>query len=145
MSRAWPFQEVTEATGPSRPVDPLEFVARFSPETTDAVVVRIGISGAQLVLVAEDGYWDKWVYPSVEGAQDVALAVGIEAVHVGEYPEDVRVRMNAYRRPKADFDHGAYQEQGRVGPIIPYPENRPREASALERGSAARPGRKGAT
>jgi hypothetical protein len=34
--------------------------------------------------------------------------------------------MNAYQRPSIDFDKAAYPEQGSVGPVIPYPENRPR-------------------
>ena len=48
-------------------------------------------------------------------------------VHAGEYPEEMRVRMNAFRRTADDFDRAAYPEQGAVGPVIPYPENRPRE------------------
>lgn len=133
MSRAWPFEEVTEATGTGRPIDPAGFVDLYPAQDSDAVVVRIGLNGAQLVLVAPDGFWDKWVYPDVEAAADAARAVGIDRVHLGEYPEDVRVRMNAYRRPKEDFDHGAYQEQGRVGPVIPYPENRFRDREGGDR------------
>ena len=127
MARAWPFEEVTEATGPSRARDPSEFVVDHAPDSCDAVVIRIGSNGVQLVLVGEDGSWERWVYTDTKAAAAAARAVGIETVHEGEFPEDLRVRMNAYRRPKSDLDHAAYQEQGRVGPVIPYPENRPRE------------------
>ena len=130
MSRAWPFEDVTEATGPARPLDPREFVALRGLEGTAAVVIRIGLSGAQLTLVDGRGFWEKWVYPSSPEAVAAASAVGITDVHEGEYPEEVRVRMNAYRRSKEDFDRSAYPEQGSVGPVIPYPENRPRDRGA---------------
>jgi hypothetical protein len=126
MSRAWPFQETAEGTGPTRPPDVDGFVERNPADQTDAVVTRIGLSGFQLVLVAQDGSWDKWVYPTKQDAIEAAQAAGIGNVHKDSYPEEVRVRMNAYQRPRADFDSGAYQEQGRVGPVKPYPENRPR-------------------
>lgn len=129
MSRAWPFEEVTEAGGAPPPVDPREFTSRYGVEGTDAVLIRIGRSGWQLVLVAADGSWEKWVYPDQDAAGAAARAVGIEHIHRDHYPEDVRVRMNARRRSKAEFDRAAYQEQGRVGPVIPYPENRPRPAA----------------
>jgi hypothetical protein len=60
-------------------------------------------------------------------------------VHVGEYPEELRVRMNAYRRPSDDFDRAAYPEQGAVGPVIPYPENRPRTQALLREGRGVPP------
>ena len=103
---------------------PDEFVAARSE--VQAVVVRIGLNDAQLVLVDGDGDWDRWVYHSVEEATAAASAVGLEP-HVGEYPEDLRVKINARRRPAESFDRGAYPEQGHVGPVIPYPENRPRQ------------------
>ena len=72
----------------------------------------------------------RWVYPTVEDAVKVAESLGLP-LHVGEYPEAVRVRMNARRRPQEEFDRDAYPEQGEVGPIIPYPENRPRQVEAV--------------
>ena len=120
--RAWPFEDV-------RPVEtfhvPEEFVARRGP-ATEAVVIRIGLHDAQLVLVDEEGRWQRWVYHSVEEAKEVAESLGVASVHVGEYSEELRVRINAYQRPPDDFDRGAYPEQGTVGPVIPYPENRRR-------------------
>jgi len=122
MARAWPFEDTPEA--PERIRTPAEFVQRAG-EGTDAVVIRIGLNDAQLVLIDAHGRWDRWVYHSLEEATQEAEKLGVE-VHAGEYPEEVRVRMNNYRRPPEDFDRAAYPEQGRVGPVIPYPENRPR-------------------
>ncbi len=95
----------------------------------DAVVIRIGVNGAQLVVVDREGAWERWVYPSVEVAETAAEALGIP-VHGGAYPTEVRVRMNGHVRTRPDFDQGAYREQGRVGPINPYPENRRRSRGA---------------
>jgi hypothetical protein len=94
-------------------------------------VVRIGLNDAQLVLVDKNGAWDRWVYHSLDEAEHAAQSLGCE-VHVGEYPETLRVRMNAYRRPPESFESGAYPEQGAVGPVISYPENRPRRFEAPE-------------
>ncbi len=120
--RAWPFENVETVETFHRPD---EFVASRGP-ATEGVVIRIGLNDAQLVLVDEEGWWQRWVYHSVEEAKEVAESLGIAAVHEGEYPEELRVRINAHRRPSKDFDRGAYPEQGAVGPVIPYPENRPR-------------------
>jgi hypothetical protein len=126
MARAWPFEDKPEPHERAR--TPADFVAR-DPSGTEAVVIRIGLNDAQLVLIDGDGRWDRWVYHSPDEAKREADALGVD-VHVGEYPEEVRVRMNAYQRPSADFDRGAYPEQGHVGPVIPYPENRPRNPAA---------------
>ena len=120
--RAWPFEEVETVETFHQPD---QFVARRGP-ATEAVVIRIGLHDAQLVLVDEEGAWQRWVYHSVEEAKEVADSLGVAAVHDGEYPEGLRVRINAHQRPSKDFDRGAYPEQGTIGPVIPYPENRPR-------------------
>jgi hypothetical protein len=122
MARAWPFENTPEA--PERIRTPAEFVERTG-EGTVAVVIRIGLNDAQLVLIDAHGRWDRWVYHSLDEATAEAEKLGIET-HEGEYPEEVRVRMNNFQRPTEDFDRAAYPEQGRVGPVIPYPENRPR-------------------
>jgi hypothetical protein len=127
MSRAWPFEDKPEATPRARV--PADFVER-AREGTDAIVIRIGLNDAQLVLVDAEGRWDRWVYHSLDEAKEEADKLGVE-VHVGEYPEEVRVRMNSSRRPPHDFDRAAYPEQGAVGPLIPYPENRPRTQALL--------------
>ncbi|MDQ3914805.1 MAG: hypothetical protein M3323_05655 [Actinomycetota bacterium] len=122
MARAWPFEDVPEGGRNLR--SPEDFLAA-SRDGTEAVVVRIGLHDAQLVLVDRRGWWQRWVYHSTEEAAAVAERLRIP-VHMGEYPEEMRVRMNALRRPPEDFDKAAYPEQGAVGPVIPYPENRPR-------------------
>jgi hypothetical protein len=104
---------------------PGDFVGS-SPEGIEAVVIRIGAGEAQLVLVDSDGRWDRWVYHSVEECTAVARELGIAELHEGEYQEKTRVRMNAYQKPSGAYEDGAYPEQGQVGPVIPYPENRRR-------------------
>ena len=122
MARAWPLEGVPEGGRNLR--SPEDFVAAYG-EGTEAVVIRIGLHDAQLVLVDGRGWWQRWVYHSTEEATRVAESLRIP-VHVGEYPEEMRVRMNAFQRDARDFDRAAYPEQGAVGPVIPYPENRPR-------------------
>ena len=138
MARAWPFEDVPEGGRSLRA--PADFLAAYG-EGTEAVVIRIGLHDAQLVLVDKRGLWQRWVYRSTEEAAEIAESLGIP-VHTGEYPEEMRVRMNAYRRPAGDFDKGAYPEQGAVGPVIPYPENRPRRLEDPRR-EADRPNSKG--
>lgn len=128
MARAWPFEDVEEH-GPIR--TPEQFVA-YKGEGTEAVVIRIGLHDAQLVLVAGSGEWQRWVYHSMEEATEVAAKLGVP-VHEGEYPEEMRVRINSYRRPARDYDKAPYPEQGGVGPVMPYPENRPRGRDVLEK------------
>jgi hypothetical protein len=126
MSRTWPFDQQDEK---EKFRTPDEFVAKRG-EGCDAVVVRIGLHDAQLVLVDAKGAWDRWVYHSEPEATEVANGLGV-TVHVGEYPEQLRVRMNSYPRPPESFEESAYPEQGSVGPVIPYPENRPRRLDVL--------------
>jgi hypothetical protein len=120
--RAWPF-EAHQDPEPA-PASPAEFLVRHG-EATEAVIVRIGSSGAQMVLVAASGKWDRWVYASTEDARAAAEELGAK-VHVGAFPEEVRSRMNLYRPSDAEFARAPYPEQGEVGGVSPYPENRPR-------------------
>lgn len=129
MARAWPFEDKPEPT--RRMKEPRDFVAARG-EGTEAVVVRIGLNDAQVVLIDGDGGWDRWVYHSLDEAREVAEGLGVP-VHIGEYPEKTRVRMNSRPRPPADFDRAAYPEQGQVGPVISYPENRPRRLDVLQK------------
>lgn len=126
MARAWPFENTPEGgrRRVARARSPQHFVGERK-EGIDAVIVRIGNHDAQLVLIDGDGAWQRWVYPSIDDARGVAEPLGVP-VHVGEYPEAVRVRMNSRRRPREEFEAGAYPEQGAVGPVVPYRENRPR-------------------
>ena len=129
--RAWPFEG-------QKDLEPVRHPGHFvsQREGTEAVVIRIGLHDAQLVLVDGQGAWQRWVYRSVEEATEIAEALGVP-VHVGEYPEELRVRINSFQRPAADFDRHAYPEQGGVGPVIPYPENRPRRLDVLKKEVAA--------
>lgn len=131
--RAWPFENKPE--GGIRIRTPQQYVAHKG-EGTEAVVIRIGMNDAQLVLVSPEGAWDRWVYHSLEEAKAVADSLGTP-VHEGEYPEELRVRINRYQRPSESFDKAAYPEQGRVGPTPSYPENRPRQKGAAARKEAA--------
>lgn len=125
MAREWPFEGVDDA--PQRGYKhPRNFIEARGKDGTEAIVIRIGLNDAQLVLVDGAGFWDRWVYHSVDEATEIAKPLGVE-IHVGEYPEKTRVRINGHARPKKDFEEAAYPEQGAVGPVIPYPENRPRE------------------
>lgn len=121
MERAWPFETVEEHGRIRTPEQFLE----VKGEGNEAVVIRIGKNDAQLVLVDREGGWKRWVYHSVEEATAVAGSLGVP-VHVGEYPEEMRVRINGHPRTPEDYDRSAYPEQGGVGPVMPYPENRPR-------------------
>jgi hypothetical protein len=133
MDRAWPFEDQPE--GGLRIRTPEQYVQNKG-EGTEAVVVRIGMNDAQLVLVSPEGAWDRWVYHSVDEAKAIAGSLGVP-IHEGEYPEELRVRINRYQRPAQDFDRSAYPEQGRVGPTPSYPENRPRQKGAAARKEAA--------
>ena len=126
MERAWPFEGVEETEKFRQPSDLIE--ARGNG--VEAVVIRIGLHDAQLVLVDGDGRWQRWVYHSVEEATAAAEELALP-VHIGEYPEELRVRINRYVRTPQEFDRAAYPEQGSVGPVIPYPENRPRDPDLL--------------
>ena len=134
MARAWPF-EGQEDVEPVR--KPAQFVEQR--DEVEAVVVRIGLHDAQLVLVDGRGAWQRWVYHSVEEATEIAESLNVP-VHVGEYPEELRVKINGYARPAQDFNRHAYPEQGGVGPVIPYPENRPRRMDVLKKEVAAEAG-----
>jgi hypothetical protein len=122
VKRTWPFESLGEPEEPFHA--PADFVRRRGPDVA-AIVVRIGLHDAQLVLVDDDGRWERWVYATVDEARRAAEALGLTP-HLGEYPEEARVKLNACIRPPEDLYRGAYPEQGRVGPVISYPENRPR-------------------
>jgi hypothetical protein len=121
MERAWPFESHSDPA--PEPRSPDEFVARAAGDV-EAVIMRLGLNGAQAILVSPSGSWRRWVYPSVETAVEAARGAGC-LVHEGEFPEALRLRLNAYRRPPEDYERAPYPEQGWVGPVNFYPENRP--------------------
>ena len=133
MARAWPYEGQQD-------FQPVRTPAHFAEQRqgTEAVVVRIGLHDAQLVLVDGVGAWQRWVYHSVEEATAAAEELSVP-VHVGEYPEELRVKINSLQRPAVDFDRHAYPEQGGVGPVIPYPENRPRQMDVPTKEAAQDP------
>lgn len=126
VSRAWPFENKTEGVEKIR--TPEEFIAKLGIDGTEAIVVRIGLNDAQVVLVDGDGRWDRWVFHSMEEALEEANHLGVP-VHENEYPEKTRVRMGKYQPGPEHYDSAAYPEQGQTGPIVSYPENRPRRLS----------------
>lgn len=136
MSRAWPFEGTEEFKVKIR--GPQDFVRIHGIDGTEAVVIRIGMNDTQLVLVDKEGRWDRWVYASVEDAEGIAKELGVE-VHVGEYKEATRVRIGKYVPPASQYEDAPYPEQGEVGPVLPYPENRPRETT-LPRKKKSGPG-----
>jgi hypothetical protein len=136
MKRAWPFEGTEEFEVKIR--HPKDFLNRYGKEGMEAVVIRIGMNDTQLVLIDGEGRWDRWVYTSLEQAQKVAEELGLD-VHVGEYPEATRVRMGKFIPPPQHFEDHAYPEQGEVGPVNPYPENRPRDIT-LPRPKRSGPG-----
>lgn len=129
MSRAWPFEGRSEGIDKIR--NPQDFVEKLGAEGTEAIVIRIGMNDAQLVLVDGRGYWDRWVYHSVDEAKTVADTLGVE-VHVGEFPEETRVRIGKFQPGPEHYDRAAYPEQGEVGPVFNYAENRPRDVVVKE-------------
>lgn len=125
MSRAWPFESKSEGIEKIR--DPEDFLDKLGRDGTEAVVIRIGMNDAQLVLVDGQGRWERWVYHSMDEAKAEAEKLGLE-VHENEYPEETRVRIGKFQPGFEHYSRSAYPEQGEVGPVIPYPENRPRRA-----------------
>jgi hypothetical protein len=132
VERAWPFEDTPEGGRNLR--GPEDFVDWRGREGTEAVVVRIGNHDAQLVLVDAEGRWNRWVYHSVGECKAIAGELGL-TIHEGEYPEELRVRINSFRRTPEEFDSGAYPEQGAVGPLVPYKEARTRKRFLRARGS----------
>lgn len=136
MNRAWPFESKSEGIEKIR--GPQDFVTKLGAEGTEAVVIRIGMNDAQLVLVDGDGRWDRWVFHSFEEAAAEARKLGVP-VHEGEYPEETRVRIGKFQPGAEHYDRAAYPEQGEVGPVMPYPENRPRQTAAAAKEQTGRP------
>ena len=77
----------------------------------EAVVMRIGLHTTQVVLVAEDGEWLRFVVSSPEAAAKTCERLKIEA-HDG-YPEHIRQRMASYKRTPADWAAAPYPERER--------------------------------
>jgi hypothetical protein len=140
MSRAWPFENKVDPSD-LRIKDPQDFLAKLGRDGSEAIVIRIGMNDAQLVMVDGEGRWDRWVYRSLEEATAIAETLEVP-VHVGEYPEATRVRIGKFVPDAGHWDtSGGYPEQGDIGPVNPYPENRPRQVGAAETKRAGSDGR----
>jgi hypothetical protein len=127
MSRAWPFEGKSEGVDKIR--SPQDFLKKLGSAETEAVVIRIGKNDAMLVLVDASGRWERWVYHSMEDALAAGRSLDV-TLHENEYPEELRVRIGKFQPGAEHYDRAAYPEQGEVGPVIPYPENRPRRLPA---------------
>ncbi|MCA1840439.1 MAG: hypothetical protein ABR507_05140 [Actinomycetota bacterium] len=88
---------------------PAGFIAR--KEGVEAVMMPIGAHDAQLVLIASDGEWLRYVVPSLDDAKVVCERLGIEG-HEG-YPDHLRQRMALYRRTPEDWASAPYPERTR--------------------------------
>ena len=88
---------------------PLEFINR--KQDVEGAIMHIGGHTAQVVLVASDGEWLRYVVPSMEAAKTVCERLGIPS-HEG-YPDHLRQRMAAYKRTPEDWAAAPYPEKVR--------------------------------
>lgn len=97
------------------PLDPelLEAAARFvrTREDVEASIMRIGLHNTQVVLVAADGEWLRFVVASPSQAE--AFCKRLKVTHHEGYPESLRLRMGSYQRSRADWAEAPYPEQRR--------------------------------
>lgn len=82
-------------------------------EGVEAVITRIGFHNAQVILVAADGAWQRFVVSSVDQARRMCERLKVVS-HEG-YPDHIRQRMGAHRRPPEDWAEAPYPEQRRGG------------------------------
>lgn len=82
-----------------------------SRSDVEAVIMPIGLHTAQVVLIAGDGEWLRFVVPSVEDAKKVCERLKIEA-HDG-YPDHLRQKMASYKRSPEDWAVAPYPERDR--------------------------------
>lgn len=94
----------------SAPADAARAFAASRPGV-EAVVQRIGLRTAQVVLVAGNGEWTRVVVPSVDEGRALCSALGIEARDA--WTDPVRRRMGTYRRPPQEWADAPYPERSR--------------------------------
>ena len=87
----------------------LEFVK--TREDVEAVIERIGYHTTQVILVAVNGEWLRFVVSSPEIAQRIAKGLKVEA-HEG-WPEGLRQKVSSYRRDPSDWAEAPYPERFR--------------------------------
>lgn len=93
--------------------DLLERAADFvkSRDGVEASIMRIGLNNTQVVLIASDGEWLRFVVDSPASAAKMCDQLKITA-HDG-YPESLRQRIGAFQRDPADWAEAPYPEQHR--------------------------------
>ncbi|HVF11761.1 MAG TPA: hypothetical protein VNA87_01610 [Actinomycetota bacterium] len=91
------------------PETPFDFVA--SREDVKAVIGRIGLNNTQVILVARDGEWLRYVVPTVEDAQDMCERLKVESSD--GYTDEIRQRMGSYQRTPEDWAEAPYPERQR--------------------------------
>lgn len=82
-----------------------------SHDSVEASIQRVGLNNTQVILIAEDGEWLRFVVPSPDDAQKFCQKLRIEG-HDG-YPDHLRQRMSGYRRSPEDWREAPYPEQNR--------------------------------
>lgn len=88
---------------------PAEFLK--SREGVEAAVMRIGLHTTQVILVAADGEWLRYVVPSLEAAKVVCERLGLEFQE--GVPEHLTRRMAGYKRSAKDWAAAPYPEKQR--------------------------------
>ena len=89
---------------------PLDFVR--SREDVEGVIMHIGLNNTQVVLVAADGEWTRFVVPSMEAGREFCARLRITA-HEGAYPDHLRQRMGGFKRTPEDWAAAPYPERNR--------------------------------
>lgn len=88
---------------------PRDFVR--TRQGVEAVIMRIGLNTTQVILVAEDGEWLRYVVPTVERANDMCERLKIP-FHEG-YPDHLRRRVASHTRTRRDWIEAPYPERQR--------------------------------
>lgn len=90
---------------------PLDFVR--SHEDVEGVIMHVGLNNTQVVLVAADGEWLRFVVPTMEAGREFCARLRIPG-HEGAYPDSLRQRMARYKRSPEDWAAAPYPERTRT-------------------------------
>jgi len=88
---------------------PYEFTS--TREGVEGVVMHIGLNSSQVILVASDGEWLRYVVPSMEAAREVCERLKIPC-HEG-WPDHLRQAVASYKRSPEDWAAAPYPERTR--------------------------------
>lgn len=89
---------------------PLDFVS--SREDVEGVIMHVGLNNTQVVLVAADGEWLRFVVPSMEAAREFCERLRITG-HENAYPDHLKQRMGKFKRTSEDWAAAPYPERSR--------------------------------